>query len=56
MLTRSQRISHENLRLRDKGWLEGYERWFAAARRRRSARPTQPRDAADVHAVHGARA
>src|SRR5574337_1422791 len=30
MLTRSQRISHENLRLRDKRWLEGYERWFAA--------------------------
>ena len=22
MLTRSQRISHENLRLRDRGWLE----------------------------------
>ncbi|MFG1793165.1 bifunctional salicylyl-CoA 5-hydroxylase/oxidoreductase [Nocardia sp. NPDC049149] len=30
MLTRSQRIGHENLRLRDKGWLEGYERWFDA--------------------------
>jgi anthraniloyl-CoA monooxygenase len=30
MLTRSQRISHENLRLRDRRWLEGYERWFAA--------------------------
>ena len=30
MLTRSQRISHENLRLRDRNWLEGYERWFAA--------------------------
>ncbi|KKB80673.1 salicylyl-CoA 5-hydroxylase [Devosia limi DSM 17137] len=30
MLTRSQRISHENLRLRDATWLEGYERWFAA--------------------------
>jgi anthraniloyl-CoA monooxygenase len=30
MLTRSQRISHENLRLRDQTWLEGYERWFAA--------------------------
>lgn len=30
MLTRSQRISHENLRLRDKAWLEGFERWFAA--------------------------
>ncbi|MDS7594134.1 bifunctional salicylyl-CoA 5-hydroxylase/oxidoreductase [Agrobacterium tumefaciens] len=29
MLTRSQRISHENLRLRDKEWLEGYEHWFA---------------------------
>ena len=30
MLTRSQRISHENLRLRDKAWLEGYEAWFAS--------------------------
>ncbi|HRD76422.1 MAG TPA: bifunctional salicylyl-CoA 5-hydroxylase/oxidoreductase, partial [Hyphomicrobiaceae bacterium] len=29
LLTRSQR-SHENLRLRDKAWLEGYERWFGA--------------------------
>ena len=28
MLTRSQRISHENLRLRDKAWLDGFERWF----------------------------
>ena len=28
LLTRSQRISHENLRLRDRTWLEGYERWF----------------------------
>ena len=31
LLTRSQRISHENLRLRDKQWLEGFERWFAAS-------------------------
>jgi len=30
MLTRSQRISHENLRLRDRTWLEGFERWYAA--------------------------
>ncbi|QHE75100.1 bifunctional salicylyl-CoA 5-hydroxylase/oxidoreductase [Hydrogenophaga sp. PBL-H3] len=30
LLTRSQRISHENLRLRDAGWLEGYERWLEA--------------------------
>jgi anthraniloyl-CoA monooxygenase len=29
MLTRSQRISHENLRLRDAKWLGGFERWFA---------------------------
>ncbi|KAB0538273.1 anthraniloyl-CoA monooxygenase [Pseudochrobactrum saccharolyticum] len=29
MLTRSQRISHENLRLRDRNWLQGYENWFA---------------------------
>ena len=28
LLTRSQRISHENLRLRDKRWLEGAEAWF----------------------------
>jgi anthraniloyl-CoA monooxygenase len=28
LLTRSQRISHENLRLRDKAWLEGAESWF----------------------------
>jgi anthraniloyl-CoA monooxygenase len=28
MLTRSQRISHENLRLRDKRWLDGFEQWF----------------------------
>jgi anthraniloyl-CoA monooxygenase len=28
LLTRSQRISHENLRLRDKVWLEGAEAWF----------------------------
>ncbi|MDP2065945.1 MAG: bifunctional salicylyl-CoA 5-hydroxylase/oxidoreductase [Burkholderiaceae bacterium] len=29
MLTRSQRISHENLRLRDRQWLEDYEAWFS---------------------------
>jgi len=28
LLTRSQRISHENLRLRDREWLETVERWF----------------------------
>ncbi len=29
LLTRSQRVSHENLRLRDARYLEGVERWFA---------------------------
>src|SRR6187399_657787 len=28
LLTRSQRISHENLRERDENWLGGAERWF----------------------------
>ncbi len=28
LLTRSQRISHENLRLRDQAWLEDAEKWF----------------------------
>ncbi|GAB3104706.1 bifunctional salicylyl-CoA 5-hydroxylase/oxidoreductase [Aestuariicella hydrocarbonica] len=29
LLTRSQRISHENLRIRDAKWLKGFELWFA---------------------------
>ena len=29
MMTRSQRISHENLRVRDATWLAGYEQWLA---------------------------
>jgi anthraniloyl-CoA monooxygenase len=30
LLTRSQRVSHENLRLRDASYLGGVERWFAS--------------------------
>jgi anthraniloyl-CoA monooxygenase len=30
LLTRSQRVSHENLRLRDPAWLGSVERWFSA--------------------------
>jgi anthraniloyl-CoA monooxygenase len=30
LLTRSQRVSHENLRLRDATYLSGLERWFAS--------------------------
>ena len=30
LLTRSQRLSHENLRLRDAAYVDGFERWIAA--------------------------
>lgn len=39
LLTRSQRVSHENLRLRDSAYLSGVERWFAA---RAVAEASQP--------------
>jgi len=42
LLTRSQRISHENLRQRDAEWLAGAEKWFeerATGRRPNGARP-----------------
>ncbi len=32
LLTRSQRISHENLRLRDREWLQSYEAWLSGGR------------------------
>ena len=38
LLTRSQRVSHENLRLRDKDWLETMEKWFAE---RASGKPVE---------------
>ncbi|MBV1704848.1 MAG: bifunctional salicylyl-CoA 5-hydroxylase/oxidoreductase [Hyphomicrobiales bacterium] len=41
MLTRSQRVGHENLRLRDGAWLDGYERRFA--RRAGAATPDAER-------------
>ncbi len=37
MMTRSQRISHENLRVRDAGWLAGYEHWLAKSAPEKSA-------------------
>ncbi|MBE7939910.1 bifunctional salicylyl-CoA 5-hydroxylase/oxidoreductase, partial [Ramlibacter aquaticus] len=45
LLTRSQRISHENLRLRDRGYVERYEDWLAARaglRRSPSQQPVPP--------------
>ncbi|HKR93565.1 FAD-dependent monooxygenase [Novosphingobium sp.] len=41
LMTRSQRVSHENLRLRDSAWLEGVERWFWQGNANRD-RPVQP--------------
>src|SRR5687767_1332423 len=44
LLTRSQRVSHENLRMRDGGYLSGVERWFAsraAVSSSASAHPTE---------------
>ncbi len=37
MMTRSQRISHENLRVRDADWLAGYEQWLAKSAPGKSA-------------------
>ncbi len=42
MLTRSQRISHENLRARDAEWLEGAERWFMEQSGAGSNGPVRP--------------
>jgi anthraniloyl-CoA monooxygenase len=45
LLTRSQRISHENLRLRDRGYVEQYEDWMAArsgAHRKPNQQPIPP--------------
>ncbi|MGZ9202252.1 MAG: FAD-dependent monooxygenase, partial [Caulobacteraceae bacterium] len=41
LLTRSQRVSHENLRVRDRAWLENAERWFAGEEGGNAA-PTPP--------------
>ena len=54
LLTRSQRISHENLRLRDRDYVEAYENWIAE-KRRHPACAELGADPADVHAVHRAR-
>ena len=43
LLTRSQRVSHENLRLRDRAYVAGVERWFASeAARAAAAAPGTP--------------
>jgi anthraniloyl-CoA monooxygenase len=42
LLTRSQRISHENLRARDKAWLESAEMWFEEQATRRKPPQSRP--------------
>jgi anthraniloyl-CoA monooxygenase len=42
LLTRSQRISHENLRSRDKAWLESAEMWFEEQATREKPRQSRP--------------
>jgi anthraniloyl-CoA monooxygenase len=42
LLTRSQRISHENLRLRDRKWVEGLETWFVRRAGVEANRPRPP--------------
>ena len=37
LLTRSQRISHENLRQRDRHYLEGFERWWEQSAQQQTA-------------------
>jgi anthraniloyl-CoA monooxygenase len=39
LLTRSQRISHENLRMRDAAWLQGYEAWLAHSTQQHAVLP-----------------
>ena len=39
LMTRSQRISHENLRVRDALWLQGYEQWLAGEAGNKPAPP-----------------
>ena len=42
LLTRSQRISHENLRSRDRAWLESAEMWFEEQATREKPRQSRP--------------
>ena len=54
MMTRSQRISHENLRVRDADWLMGYEQWLAKNYTQRAAVASSGRSAAHKAAGIGA--
>ncbi len=55
LLTRSQRISHENLRSRDAAYLAEFENWIAQRSGLDIGQRQQALRAADVHTVHRAR-
>ena len=42
LLTRSQRVSHENLRLRDATYVRGMERWFSSKSEMTQGESDQP--------------
>ena len=55
MMTRSQRISHENLRVRDAKWLQGYEQWLAESAAHETAAAGATQMAEEVPAQPGLR-
>jgi len=54
LLTRSQRVSHENLRVRDAKYLVGVERWFAARARWEPGTGNRERGAASSEQLQAA--
>ena len=54
LLTRSQRVSHENLRVRDAKYLVGVERWFAARARWEPGTGNRDRGAASSEQLQAA--
>src|SRR5207244_6609182 len=42
LLTGARRVSHENLRLRDRAWLEDVERWFQSQAQGRAVNEPAP--------------
>ncbi|RZJ20061.1 MAG: bifunctional salicylyl-CoA 5-hydroxylase/oxidoreductase [Haliea sp.] len=56
LVTRSQRISHENLRVRDATWLRGYEEWLGTGASAGSQATLKAPDTAAAGAARGSAA
>jgi anthraniloyl-CoA monooxygenase len=52
LLTRSQRLSHENLRLRDANYVRSFEHWIAEQAFAKAGLPLPTLDHAHNHAIH----